>query len=212
MTLKPREACITDFLAFVPESADPNACWPWGGPCGKHGYGDFNRGGSHLDGRAHRAAWQVFRGLIPEGQHVLHECDRPDCINPGHLYLGTHARNMVDRDAKDRVVHGSRHKKAKLDEFDVAWIVQSYADTRPEARAQSKLAREFGITQPRVSQLVNGQGWTRLFRKKNRTAGDRKRRAVVAFRLHEDLNRRAAVGCHGGKLNGGFARIAVIIA
>lgn len=51
---------------------------------------------------AHRVAWQIFVGPIPAGLFVLHSCDVPNCINVGHLFLGTHTDNMRDAAAKKR--------------------------------------------------------------------------------------------------------------
>jgi hypothetical protein len=65
-----------------------------------HGYGSI-----YADGRlqkAHRVVWQVEHGPIPDGLHVLHQCDNPPCCNPAHLFLGTHADNMADKIAKGR--------------------------------------------------------------------------------------------------------------
>jgi hypothetical protein len=67
------------------------------------GYGDRT-----VDGKgwaAHRYAWFERFGPIPTGMHVLHRCDNPPCINPDHLFLGTNADNIKDRDRKGRQSH-----------------------------------------------------------------------------------------------------------
>lgn len=85
--------------------AGANDCWPWLGSQQKPmGYGhwtwwDGERGRSTT---AHRKAWQLTNGPIPEGMMVLHSCDNPPCCNPAHLWLGTHADNMADKVAKGR--------------------------------------------------------------------------------------------------------------
>lgn len=76
----------------------PNGCWRWlGRSRDRKGYGRFS-----LEGRlllAHRAAWLLFVGAIPDGLMVRHRCPgggRPWCVNPDHLLLGTNTDNMQD--------------------------------------------------------------------------------------------------------------------
>jgi HNH endonuclease len=64
---------------------------------------------------AHRISWMLFRGEIPVDAHVLHKCDVTLCVNPDHLFLGTHTDNMQDCVTKGRKVMPSgpnhwRHK------------------------------------------------------------------------------------------------------
>lgn len=75
-------------------------CWLWTGHVDRCGYGKICV--NHRNINSHRAAWAAFRGPIPDGLHVLHSCDVPSCINPDHLFLGTHADNMRDRMVKGR--------------------------------------------------------------------------------------------------------------
>lgn len=78
----------------------PDECWPWTGATQQTGYGRFR-----VDGRlqgAHRVAYVLTHGHLRPGAHVLHRCDTPGCCNPSHLFLGTHADNMADKEAKGR--------------------------------------------------------------------------------------------------------------
>lgn len=77
----------------------PKGCWLWSGSHNQHGYGKFAwiRNGKKAWMYAHRTAWEVHRGPIPEGMHVLHQCDNTGCVNPDHLRLGTHVENMEEK-------------------------------------------------------------------------------------------------------------------
>jgi hypothetical protein len=79
---------------FIQGNSDE--CWEWLGTKINSGYGKF------LLGLAHRFAYEYFVGPIPEGLCVLHKCDNPGCVNPNHLFLGTHKDNTQDMYKKGR--------------------------------------------------------------------------------------------------------------
>ena len=92
-----------------------NGCWNWT-RCKQAGYGVAYFGKRRV--LAHRAAWESVNGPIPEGMSICHSCDNPSCINPAHLWLGTHKQNMHDAIQKGRAskppVHvGGEHWRLK---------------------------------------------------------------------------------------------------
>lgn len=93
----------------------PNGCWVWTGSYFNSGYGQFaiRAEGKFKAVKASRQAWRYFRNEEPGEMQVLHKCDNKACVNPDHLYLGTHQQNM--RDSAERGTHckGERSHKFK---------------------------------------------------------------------------------------------------
>lgn len=77
-------------------------CWEYQGARTTNGYGSIGTGGRGKSGKAHRVAYALFRGPIPDGMNVCHHCDNPPCCNPEHLFLGDDAANAADRESKGR--------------------------------------------------------------------------------------------------------------
>ena len=132
----------------------PDACWPWKGA--KHnakGYGAFRfRGRLRL---AHRVAWALDHGDPPTGMCVCHRCDRPACVNPGHLFLGTYADNNHDRDAKGRAARGRSNARARL----TAEAVKSIRERAAVGESTAVLAAEHGVARRTVQYVLAGRQW-----------------------------------------------------
>jgi hypothetical protein len=122
-------------------------CTLWTGALTQKGYGDLLVERRHI--RAHRAAWEAYRGPIPDGMHVLHKCDVPACINPDHLWLGTNVDNMADKMAKGR--HSS-NPNPKLNE-------RAVAEIRASADPVKVLAARYGVADRTIYGVLNRDTW-----------------------------------------------------
>src|SRR5690349_18919994 len=121
-------------------------CWEYAGLRNLHGYGTFQYRGRTRT--VHRAAYEVHFGPIPPGMCVCHKCDTPACINPAHLFLGTHRENMLDMCRKGRNMggRGPNNHTAVLAEADVRAIRASTKTTR-------QLAADYGIDASQVRKI-----------------------------------------------------------
>lgn len=148
-----------DFIRAAVASGDDN-CIEWPFSRDKDGYGWCAQVGQK---RAHRVAWVIANGSIPVGGHVLHTCDNPPCINPRHLWVGSHADNMRDMHEKGRAsgfavtlnLKEESHGRAKLSRQDVA----SIRVRRLAGESIPRLAREFGVGTQTVGDIIARRTW-----------------------------------------------------
>ena len=108
MEIWEKEIIIKKFLKSVEKT---DTCWIWTAGSRGYGYGAFKFGNKTVD--SHRVSYILFKGEIPSGIFVCHTCDNPKCVNPDHLWLGTHSDNMKDAYNKGRlnIPTTSRFKK-----------------------------------------------------------------------------------------------------
>lgn len=133
-----------------------NGCYEWQAALNENGYGEFRVDGGRK--KAHRVAYTIFKGEIPEGLLVCHSCDNKKCVNPAHLWLGTDKDNAVDRNTKNRQNKGSLVNHAKLTEEDVI----SIKIRLKSGQTQRSLAREYGVHHLTIHWIKQGKTWTHV--------------------------------------------------
>lgn len=103
-------------------------------------------------------SWELYHGNIEDSLQVLHKCDVRSCVNPDHLFLGTHDDNMADMVNKGRVASGERNNKAKLTEEDVQIIREWVSDGWTRAQC----AEVWGVSPSTISDISLRKTWTNL--------------------------------------------------
>lgn len=139
-------------------------CWEWTACCGSDGYGKYGYEGKLI--KANRFSYMMTHPLtIDLREHpkllVCHKCDNPKCVNPSHLFLGTHADNMRDMHEKGRgiIPKGEKQGLSKLTEQQVLEIREKYAKGNI---TQKKLAEEYGVTEPCIRYIINRHTWKHI--------------------------------------------------
>lgn len=145
-----RRNTIEDFWNYVDIGRD-DECWEWKGNIQNTGYGRFIMSGKHY--LAHRFALSTVQD-VPDDMNVCHKCDNPPCCNPSHLFAGTQADNVRDRDRKGRQhdKSGQLNPFSKLIECEVRFIRQS-------SISHKRLAEIFGVSYSTIYGIKTGQRW-----------------------------------------------------
>lgn len=137
-------------------------CWEWSAGLGSTGYGQFQLNQRHRSMKAHQFAYELWVGPR-NGLDVCHRCDNPICINPDHLFLGTHQVNMADMCAKGRhfTPFGKRGEDSsahKLTEAGVAEIRAAYVKGSRDFGTVA-LGRKYGVSYAAIHNIVTGKTW-----------------------------------------------------
>lgn len=158
-------------ILFVPPPLPPlfwsrvvfsPTCWDWTGARNAKGYG-------HVDVQkrfhyVHRLVYAHTYGPFPDHLFVLHTCDRPACVRPSHLFLGTAATNAADMVAKGRQTNrppliGETNGRAKLTAHEIA-AIRTLAKT--PGVSITALARAFGVGRATIGHIVYGRTWVEI--------------------------------------------------
>lgn len=146
-----RRDAVQRFWAKVNKNA-PNGCWEWTGfrmKIGGHGQMGSDKGRKLV--LAHRFAWELENGPIPEGMEVCHHCDNGSCVRVSHLFLGSHADNMADMTNKGRHVG---YKK-----LTAAQVVEIRRKYTPYVVTFRMLAAEYGVSIEGIANVIWRRTW-----------------------------------------------------
>jgi hypothetical protein len=159
------------FWSKVDKSGGPDACWVWIAKArcqSGTGYGNFGISqGKYI--HAHRQAWELTKGKIPEGLHGCHKCDNVLCCNPSHLFLGSHVENMDDMVSKGRgwnlskdpsLVERLRQAKIGKPRSEATKEKLRIASTKPRPWAKGVPNGQKGIPKPKQSEAMKAY-WAR---------------------------------------------------
>lgn len=125
-------------------------CWEWIGHRNHKGYGLVNRNG--VVSGAHRLAYTLINGSIPDGMEVMHKCDNRACCNPSHLQVGTHKENIIDC-----VTKGRRFGQVLTQEL----VDKIRAMYLRDGIKQIDISRILGIKKATISSAIIGKNWNR---------------------------------------------------
>ncbi len=153
LPIRPRGLSEAETFAWYMPGDPPAAsqCWDWTGDTrGGYGYLDIRR--KRIP--AHHVAFRIYYGAIGKSW-VLHSCDRKICVQPAHLHLGDHARNMVESVERNRHEIGEERYNAKLTDADVRWIRQSTLTHR-------EMAAILGVSRGVIGAVRARRAWKHL--------------------------------------------------
>lgn len=124
-------------------------CWLWTGSIDRYGYGRMSV--DYKETSAPRLSWKLHKGEIPKGLHVLHKCDTPACVNPDHLFVGTHKENMHDAVKKGR----PRRPYTSFKRKDIIKIRR----LRKQGYTLARLVKMFNACHTTIRNIYNNKRW-----------------------------------------------------
>lgn len=142
------------FDSFINKDGE---CWNWTGEI-KGGYGYFSI--NHINLPVHRLMYEKYKGKITKGKCVCHSCDNTKCVNPDHLWLGSHSDNMKDMIQKERgnKSKGEAHYNSKINEQQVLEIKKQLS----HGLSMRQIERNLKISYRIIQHIKHGTTWAHI--------------------------------------------------
>jgi len=159
---KPKPADVRFHKSYVKDKS--SGCWLWAGSLRGNGYGRIKVNGRAVV--ASRYSWELHYGPIPDGLLICHTCDKPSCVNPEHLFVGTQKDNMADCIRKGRFVNNSSNPMFQKNigrpgeenifaKLNSGQVVKILADTRKYV----EIAADYNTTPENISFIKRRLTW-----------------------------------------------------
>jgi HNH endonuclease len=144
---------VLRFWSKAAITADTTHCWLWMAATTK-GYGTFALASKQV--QAHRIAYQITNGPIPDRMLVLHTCDTPACVNPNHLVIGTQSDNIKDMWERGRARGGQGNTQGHPQPTLRKLTMEQVRAIRASDRSISALARQYGVARVAIRKIKRG--------------------------------------------------------
>jgi hypothetical protein len=156
---RPKIPLVIRFGKYAAGRPTDSGCVLWTGALNAAGYGTIGRGAVH-EGKilAHRLAWELINGPIPDGLEICHDCpggDNPRCVNPDHMFLGTHLDNVADCFAKGRQARGEKQGGSKITE-DIVVDIRKRVDN---GESRAAVAADLDLLVSHVTKIAARKSW-----------------------------------------------------